>query len=327
MGRPVIKSIDPTPETCRSENNCDVTVIILTYNESLHLARAIESVKNFAREIIVVDSFSADNTVSVARAGGARILQNKFVNQARQFQWALDNGGVSTEWVLRLDADEIIEPDLAAEISGRLPSISSDVAGISFKRKHIFMHRWVKYGGRYPLVLLRLWRVGQGRVEDRWMDEHVVVWGGKTITLEGGFSDYNLNDIGFFTDKHNKYATREAIDVIVKKYRLSDREVLPPSASMPTQAHFKRMFKERIYNKMPLWFGPLAYFLYRVFILRGIFDGPSGMIYHTLQGFWYRYLVNAKIFEYESNMQDCKTNEERLERLSLLTKQSISSLR
>lgn len=80
--------------------------------------------------------------------------------------------------MLRLDADEIIEPDLAREIGEKLPRLPAEVVGVNLKRKHIFMDRWVRHGGRYPLVMLRLWRHGKGRVEDRWMDEHVVVWAG-----------------------------------------------------------------------------------------------------------------------------------------------------
>jgi glycosyltransferase involved in cell wall biosynthesis len=303
---------------------CDVTVIILTYNESIHLERAIASVRKFANDIIVVDSFSDDNTVEMAFSSGARVFENKFINQAKQFQWALDNGNISTKWILRLDADEIIEQDLADNIIEKLPSISEEIVGINFQRKHIFMNKWVRYGGRYPLTLLRLWRLGHGRVEDRWMDEHVVVWGGRTVTFEGGFLDHNLNNLTFFTEKHNKYATREAIDVISKKYNLiNDNDNVPQNASIPRQAKIKRLFKEKIYNKLPMWAGPLGYLLYRVFILRGLLDGKSGMIYHVLQGFWYRYLVNAKIFEYEVGMSDCCTKEERIERLSILTGQKI----
>jgi glycosyltransferase involved in cell wall biosynthesis len=309
----------PAHEGALSAGACDVTVVMLTFNEAKHVARSIASVKAFARDILIVDSFSTDGTPEIAKAAGARVVQNKFVNYSKQFQWGLDHGGIETAWILRLDADEIIEPDLSAAIVDRLPGLPADVAGVNFNRKHIFLGRWVRHGGRYPLVLLRLWRTGQGRIEDRWMDEHMVVWGGRVVTFEGGFSDDNLNDLTFFTDKHNKYATREAIDVLSRKYQLlpDDRALSADSASR--QAHMKRMFKERIYNRLPLWVGPLGYFIYRVIFQGGIFDGKSGMIYHVLQGFWYRYLVNAKIYEYERGMADCTTRAERLERLTALT--------
>lgn len=308
----------PNQHECRSDGIRDVTVLILTYNEARHIDRAIASVRPFAREILVVDSFSTDLTVAIANAAGARVLSNAFVNYSKQFQWGLDNGGITTEWVLRLDADEIIDADLAAVIADRLPLMPDDVVGVNFNRKHIFLDHWVRRGGRYPLVLLRLWRTRKGRIEDRWMDEHVVVWGGRTVSFEGGFADCNLNDLTFFTDKHNKYATREAIDVLARKYGLfpEDRLLTEGDAG---QASFKRHFKEKIYNRLPLWAGPLGYFLYRIIAQGGVFDGRSGMIYHVLQGFWYRYLVNAKIYEYEMGISSCGSNQERLDRLSELT--------
>lgn len=297
----------------------DVTVVILTYNEARHIARAIASVASFARAVLVIDSFSTDDTVAIAESAGARVLKNKFVNYSKQFQWGLDEGGIQTAWVLRLDADEIIEPDLAREISERLPAMPADIVGINFSRKHIFLDRWVRHGGRYPLVLLRLWRMGHGRIEDRWMDEHIVVWGGRTIDFKGGFADHNLNDLTFFIDKHNKYAVREAIDVLTTRYGLlkQDRALKADTASR--QASIKRLFKEKLYNRLPLAVGPSLYFLFRVILQRGILDGKSGMIYHVLQGFWYRFLVNAKIYEYERSLADCSTNDERLARLSQLT--------
>ena len=185
-------------------NRETVSVIILTYNESLHIARAIESVRAFSDEVLVVDSFSSDDTCEIARRHGALVVQHAFVNQAKQFQWALDNLPVTGNWTMRLDADEIIEADLAAQINTRLPTLDQDITGINFKRKHIFMGRWVRHGGRYPLQMLRLWRTGQGRIEDRWMDEHISVAEGRTITLEGGFADHNLHDLTFFTHKHNQ---------------------------------------------------------------------------------------------------------------------------
>ena len=151
------------------------------------------------------------------------------------------------------------------------------------------------------------------------MDEHIVVWGGRTEMFEGGFVDDNLNDLGYFTDKHNSYATREAIDVLSRKYDLGPTDRALDARSTSRQAHVKRLVKERVYNRLPLWVGPTVYFLYRVIVKRGVLDGRSGMIYHVLQGFWYRYLVNAKIFELERAMADCATVDDRRKRLGLLT--------
>jgi glycosyltransferase involved in cell wall biosynthesis len=303
----------------------DLAVLILTFNEEIHIERSIASVQSFARDILVVDSFSTDNTVSLARAAGARVLTNKFVSHSKQFQWGLDEGGITAKWILRLDADEIIEADLADEIRSALPELPADVIGVNFNRKHFFMGRWVRHGGRYPLKLLRLWRRGNGRVEDRWMDEHIVIWGGRTITFEGGFADANMNDLTFFTDKHNKYATREAVDVLIQKYNLSPRDDAFSSGVVSRQAGRKRAIKERLYNRMPFWLGPLGYFLYRYIIQLGFLDGKSGLIYHFLQGFWYRFLVGAKVEEYEAAMAVCLTNDERRAKLARLTGLQITA--
>lgn len=297
----------------------DITVVILTHNEARHIARAIASVREVAARVLVVDSGSTDDTVALARVAGAEVLHHAWVNYARQFQWALDHGGITTAWTMRLDADEVIEHDLAAEIAAKLPTLPADVTGVNFARKHIWLGRWVRHGGRYPLMLLRLWRTGQGRIEDRWMDEHIVIDGGRTVAFAGGFADWNLNDLTFFTAKHNGYATREAIDVLGRKYALLAQDEALSAHTASRQAGAKRWFKERVYNRLPLWAGPLGYFLYRVVFRLGVLDGRTGMIYHVLQGFWYRYLVNAKVFEFEHAMVDCTTADARRRRLSELT--------
>jgi glycosyltransferase involved in cell wall biosynthesis len=304
---------------------CDVTVVILTFNEARHIERAIASVRPFASDVLVVDSFSTDDTVALAKEAGARVLQHPFVNYSEQFQWALDHGGIATGWTLRLDADEVIERDLADEIARRLPALPSDVAGVNFDRKHFFMGRWVRHGGRYPLRLLRLWRTGKGRIEARWMDEHIVVSGGTTVTFKGGFADRNENDLTFFTAKHNGYATREAIDVLSQRYGLLEDDRALSAASASRQAGTKRWLKERVYNRLPLWAGPLLYFLYRYFVQLGFLDGRTGTIYHVLQGFWYRYLVACKIYEYDRALRACGTREERLAALSRMTGHDLSS--
>ena len=298
------------------DGRCDLTVVILTFNEAHHIARAIDSVRGIARDILVVDSFSTDATVALAEAGGARVVQHAFVNQAAQFQWALDACGITTGWTMRLDADELIEPDLAAALARTLPTLHTEVTGITLDRKHIFMGRWIRHGGRYPLRLLRVWRTGRGRVEQRWMDEHVVVDGGRTIALAGGFADANLGDLTFFTAKHNGYATREAIEVLAARFDLFGNDAALPGWG---QARRKRWIKTRIYNRLPLWVGPTGYFLYRYVVQRGFLDGRAGLIYHVLQGFWYRFLVAAKVADWGDALAQCGSRAERIARLTELT--------
>ncbi|MBE7186056.1 MAG: glycosyltransferase family 2 protein [Methylobacterium mesophilicum] len=289
--------------SCAPAPALDLTIVILTYNEEIHIARAIASVRDLACPVVVVDSFSKDRTTEIAREMGARVLQHRFVNQARQFQWAMDHAGIDTGWILRLDADEIVEPALVHEIATRLPGLPAEVTGINLRRRHVFMGRWVRHGGRYPLLMLRLFRRGMGHVEDRWMDEHIVVDHGRVITFAAPFTDDNRNNLSFFIDKHNRYATREAIEVVLARRALEVQAGMEGTASR--QAAVKRWIKTRIYNRLPFPIAALGYFLYRYVVQFGFLDGATGTIYHVLQGFWYRFLVGAKVLELERETRGC----------------------
>jgi glycosyltransferase involved in cell wall biosynthesis len=261
-----------------------ISVVILTHDEERHISRAIQSISEISRQVFVVDCFSDDRTAEIACALGAQLAQHEFVTQADQFQWALDNLPIESHWVMRLDADEVLTPELVEEIHRRLPLLPPDVTGVNLKRRHVFLGRWIKHGGRYPLTLLRIWRRGAAKIEPRWMDEHMLLLHGRAVTFEHDFADHNLNDLTFFTDKHNKYATREAIDVLIKRYDLSRAADALTSESGSRQAAAKRWIKERVYNRLPFWLGPFGYFLFRYFIQLGFLDGREGLIYHFLQG-------------------------------------------
>jgi hypothetical protein len=158
------------------------------------------------------------------------------------------------------------------------------------------------------------------------MDEHMALLHGRAVTFEHDFSDHNLSDLTAFVAKHNAYATREAIDVALERYRLraSDGRL---QAGAPAQAARKRWLKQRLYNRLPLWLGPLLYFLYRYVVRFGWLDGPEGLIYHFLQGFWYRFLVGAKLFEFERELKTLDGAEARLAALARLTGYDVAVLR
>lgn len=302
-----------------------VTVIILTYNEEKHIARAITSCQGFAEKIFVVDSFSTDKTLDIARSLGAETVEHPFENQAQQFQWALDTLPISTEWVMRLDADEVIEDELVSEISEELHRLPADVTGVNLKRKHVFLGRWVRHGGRYPITLLRIWRKGAARVEQRWMDEHVLLEHGRLVTFKKDFADINLGDLSYFIAKHNQYATREAVDVICKKKSLVSSDINVDRDRVSSKVAITRAIKENIYNKIPFQISSVLYFSIRYFPQLGFLDGVEGSIYHVLQGFWYRYLVGAKTLEFERALEglsgaDALSELERLSGLRLTTR-------
>ncbi len=296
----------------------DISVIILTYNEELHIERCIRNLLPIAQEIFVVDSFSTDKTVQIAESLGVKVLQNLFVNQSVQFQWGLDNCPIQTSWVMRMDADEYLEPSLIDEIISKFPLLPSDINGIYLKRKHHFLGRWIKHGDRYPLVLLRIWKTGQAHIENRWMDEHIVLDSGNSVTFDGDFVDDNLNTVEWFIEKHNRYASREMIEILNHKYQLFARDESLDDAKTG-QAKIKRFVKETVYNKLPLFARPVLYFFYRYILRFGFLDGPEGFAYHFMQGLWYRCLVDLKCLEAERILASAKSNEEQIARLTQLT--------
>lgn len=277
-----------------------ITIIILTYNEELHIERCIRSLQSTSSKIFVIDSYSTDRTVEIAENLNAKVVQRAFINQAEQFQWGLDNLSIDTHWIMRMDADEYVEPDLQEELAVLLENARENIDGIYLKRKVFFQNKWIRHGGFYPHTLLRIWRAGQGHIEQRWMDEHIVLPpGSKTIVANGHIVDDNQKGLTFWIDKHNKYASREAIDLLNLKYKF-----LPADESLKylddPQARQKRLIKEKLYSHLPYGFRSILYFMYRYFLKFGFLDGTKGFLWHFMQGFWYRLLVDMKIEEIET---------------------------
>jgi glycosyltransferase involved in cell wall biosynthesis len=277
-----------------------LVVLILTRDEELHLQRAISSVELFADRVVVVDSGSTDRTLEIARAAGAHILSHTWVNYATQMNWALEQLPVSTSWVLRLDADEFVTPQLACEIVETLPTMEAGVAGIYVSRRMRFLSRSIRWGGVFPIRVLRLFRHGMGRCENRWMDEHIIV-DGATAAFRGEIIDDNLNSLTWWTDKHNSYASREAVDLLNLEHGFMPHETIADLRS-GRQAGVKRWLKEEIYSRLPTGLRAFAYFAYRYILRLGFLDGKEGTAFHVLQGFWYRYLVDTKLTETRAYM-------------------------
>jgi glycosyltransferase involved in cell wall biosynthesis len=277
-----------------------ITVVILTRDESLHLARAIESVKPIAHDILVVDSGSTDDTLAIAQEAGASVLHNDWVNYAFQFNWALGMLSAETEWVMRLDADEILTTDLVEEIQQRLASVPSSVDGIDCGRRMCFLGKPIQWGGLFPIQVLRLFRHGKGHCENRWMDEHIIVTG-ETCNFKGEIVDDNQKSLTWWTDKHNAYASREVIDLLNLELGFLPSETLTETPG--GQAGLKRRIKEKVYARLPVGMRSTLYFLYRYILRMGFMDGSAGFMFHFLQGYWYRCLVDAKLYEVKRYMQ------------------------
>ena len=272
-----------------------LTVVILTFNEAKHIERCITSLKSFADKVCVCDSYSTDNTVEIALSVGAEVKRNHWVNYASQFNWALDNFDTQDGWIMRMDADEFVTGELVAEILALKAGSCNTVSHCYVKRQVHFMGRWIKHGDYYPIWLLRLWNDSSARCESRWMDEHIKVSSGEGRFLSNDIVDDNKNNLTWWTNKHNGYATREAADLLNTVYQFKKYDDVEP-ALFGSQEKRKRWLKVR-YAKMPLFIRPVAYYLYRYFIRLGFLDGGPGLVWHFLQGFWYRFLVDAKIYE------------------------------
>lgn len=274
----------------------DITVIILTYNEELHIRRCIENVKQFAKTIYVIDSLSTDNTVSIAESMGAIVVPHKWPgNQAAQFNWALENIKVDTEWILRLDADEYCSQELIEEIKQNLPTLADDIYAVVLPLGRIFMGRQLKHGIAKDIKMVRLFRKNKAFYENRIMDEHLTIAdGGRTVTFKNPFYDASLITISQFIDKHNKYATREAALLLGAEYNITDSK--ENDNSYCKEVILKRQQKEK-YAKMKILWRSFTYFCYRYFFKFGFLDGKEGFIWDFMQGWWYRTLVDTIVFE------------------------------
>ncbi len=277
-----------------------LSVIILTHNEEKHIARCLESLRPITRQIFIVDSFSTDNTVRIAEAMGAVVVQNPWSTYAVQFNYGITHTPFRGSWLMRMDADEYILPELAQEIQARLGTLPAAVSGVYVKRRVMFMNRWIRHGGYYPIWLLRLWRQGQGICEQTWMDEHIKLdpTGGapaQTVQFSHDLVDHNLNNLTWWTQKHNNYATREVIDLLNIRYNFDETARVAPRL-FGAQEERKRYLKEK-YAGLPLFTRPILYFLFRYVGQLGFLDGRKGFVWHFLQGLWYRFLVDAKLME------------------------------
>src|SRR3990167_1037579 len=263
-----------------------LVVVILTYNEEVHIARAINNVKNWADKIIVLDSYSTDKTVQIAESLDAEIIFRKFDNYQNQRQHAIEYCKNISEWMFFLDADEYLLEETKSEIKQEI-----DVIGYYLSFRFIFMERWIKHGGYYPRYLLRLFKPETAILHDEF-NEHVTVTG-PTAKLKGDLVDHRLKDIASWIDKHNTYATREALSLWRAKHQGRKTKKL----NFLVQTERKKWLRENVWNHLPLLLKSMMYFFYRYFIRLGFLDGRVGFIYHFLQSGWYYFLVDVKYIE------------------------------
>jgi glycosyltransferase involved in cell wall biosynthesis len=269
--------------------SADLAVIILTFNEEENIEQCLRSVCGWAREVHIIDSFSTDRTLEIARRFQCAAVKHSFENYADQRNWALDNLPIQGEWVLFLDADEWLPETLKEEMAGVIAS-NPEENGFYVKRRFIWMGRWIKRG-YYPTWILRLFRKGKGRCEQRAVNEHLIVEG-ETGQLKNDFIHEDRKGLAEWTEKHNRYSTLEAERLFRGR---GEKEI--EARFSGSQAERKRWLRYRLYNRLPPLVRPFLYFFYRYVLRGGFLDGREAFLYHFLHALWVPLLVDAKYLE------------------------------
>lgn len=272
-----------------TRTNPNLTAIILTLNEEVNLPACLESLKTLNPQIVVVDSLSTDRTVEIAESYGARVFKNKFEGYFQQRTFALRETGIQTEWILFLDADEKITDELGLEIKELI--LKNPIEnGFKIKRRFIWNKKWVKRG-YYPIWILRLARLKSVSCENRRLNEHLIV-DGKVGFLKHDYIHEDYKGVDQWHIKHLKYAQLEALDFVNDKIQ-----------NVRFRSHPKRWIKYHVWNQLPLFLRPWAYFFLVYFIRGGFLDGWQGLSYHFFHSLWMQILVAHKVFELKSGSQ------------------------
>jgi len=269
------------------------TVVVLSFNSEDTLGATLTSARQVSDEIFVVDSFSKDGTVEIARSLGATVVQHPFENYGAQRNWAIDNLPVTRHWQLHLDADEWMDDRLVSAIKALAEN--PEHSGYFLPRYVRFLGRQLRHGGMSPTWHLRLFRSGVGRCEDRKYDQHFLLTHGTSVKLPGEMIDDIRMPLTEWTARHNRWADGEVTEL--ESGETAGR-LQPDAFGNPAQ---RKRFLRRHYDRMPLFIRPFLLFLYRYFFRLGFLDGTQGFIFWVLQTFWFRFLVDAKIWESRHN--------------------------
>lgn len=268
----------------------DLTAIILTRNEEDNLAACLDSLAGFAARMVVVDSGSTDGTVAIARAHGAEVVEHAFTYYAAQFNWAIGHIGAETEWLLRIDADERFTPALCSECETLLREAPHGVNGVSMEAEYYFLGRLLRHGGSKRRKIM-IFRRGHGGIEDRKRDAHTVLTDGGYVRTKQRFIHCDCKDLGDYIARCNWYAIREEQDYLA--YRNGADETVNTDAALQRT----RRKKFGLYYRAPMFLRAWLWFVYKYVFCGGFLDGVPGLVYHFLECYWYRFLVDARLYE------------------------------
>jgi hypothetical protein len=263
------------------------SVLILTHNESPNIRRCLESLQG-CDDVVVVDSFSTDDTVAIAESLGARVLARGFDTFAGQRNWGVEHGRFRHAWILHLDADECLTPALHAEIEQVLAR--DDRSAYLLANQLIFMGRWIRHASMYPYYQARLLKRGEawfGQVGHGQILAHAERGVG---TLREPYVHYNFScGVSDWVTRHNRYSTDEA------RRLFQSRGVAPTGTAAPTGSpESRQQWRKRLAARLP--FRPAVRFLYLYVIRLGFLDGRQGFDYCVLMSF-YDYLTRLKARE------------------------------
>jgi len=271
--------------------------IVLTYNEEIHLSRLLDSLTGLDAQVYILDSGSTDSTLSIANTYGATVLTHPFENHPRQWDFALKNFDIQTPWVICLDADHVVTPELKAQLLAFKDEDYAGVDGIYFSRKNYFKGRWIKHGGYYPFYMLKMFRFDKGYSDlNEAMDHRFIVPGKTVIWKDGHLLEENLkeNNIRFWIEKHNRYSDLVAHEEVERMQKIRLQTIQPKFRGSPDE---RTAWLKQLWWQLPLYVRPMIYFIYRFIFRLGILDGRDGTIFHFLQGYWFRLVVDIKIDE------------------------------
>lgn len=274
------------------------TAIIMTKNEEKNIADCLKSMRGFAKRCVVIDCGSSDKTVEIAKENGADVYFNEFEYYAKQFNWGIDNTDIDTDWIIRLDADERFPKELKKEIEKIIEdNKASDVNGITIEADFFFLNKLMKYGLRNKRKMM-MFKRDIGRIEDRRRDAHSIISQGKSVSTKNKFLHYDFKNLDSYIKRYNWYATREMQDYIEYTRGLS--------ASINTDEAIQKTRKKKFgfYYKTPKFLRAWLWFVFNYVFRAGFLDGIEGFLFCYYECYWYRLLVDSKIYEYQKCGQD-----------------------
>ena len=268
----------------------DISILILTLNEEENLERCLESVA-WSNDIVVLDSFSNDNTKNIALNSKVRFIEREFDSYAGQRNFGLKEIEYLNQWVLMVDADEVVPSELVQEMKSMIAAASDDVCLYRMRRKDFLMGRWIKRSSGYPTWFGRLARLGRVWVERDINEEYHT--DGKIKTLKGHLHHYPFNK-GFheWLEKHNRYSTMEAIHRVQEKESLSNRLKLKDFFSNDPQV--RRVAVKKAYYSLPA--RPFVAFIGLFVFKMGMLEGRAGFTFSLLRSI-YELMIDLKVKE------------------------------